>query len=86
MSTYEGGLDRMAYDVEKGFISKLLQTKELEDYEEDALDRLLKKVFKDKADTAIIYTSVIIALVFSVVIFILGPTILTNLLKSPRLQ
>ena len=53
-----------------------------EDYEEDALDRLLKKVFKDKADTAIIYTSVIIALVFSVVIFILGPTILTNLLKN----
>jgi uncharacterized protein YqhQ len=53
-----------------------------EDYEEDALDRFLKKVFKDKADTAIIYTSVIIALVFSVVIFILGPTILTNLLKN----
>ncbi|HQO72061.1 MAG TPA: DUF1385 domain-containing protein [Sedimentibacter sp.] len=53
-----------------------------EDYEEDALDRLLKKVFKDKADTAIIYTSVIIALVFSIAIFILGPTILTNLLKN----
>ena len=53
-----------------------------EDYEEDALDRFLKKVFKDKADTAIIYTSVIIALVFSIAIFILGPTILTNLLKN----
>jgi len=52
------------------------------DYEEDALDRFLKKVFKDKADTAIIYTSVIIALVFSIAIFILGPTILTNLLKN----
>ena len=53
-----------------------------EAYEEDALDRFLKKVFKDKADTAIIYTSVIIALVFSIAIFILGPTILTNLLKN----
>lgn len=53
-----------------------------EDYEEDAIDKLLKKVFKDKADTAIIYTSVILALVFSVVIFILGPTFLTNLLKN----
>lgn len=53
-----------------------------EDYEEDALDRFLKKVFKDKADTAIIYTSVIMALVFSIAIFILGPTILTNLLKN----
>ena len=41
-----------------------------EDIEEDALDRFLKKVFKDKADTAIIYASVVIALVFSVVIFI----------------
>ncbi|MDW5298841.1 MAG: DUF1385 domain-containing protein [Sedimentibacter sp.] len=53
-----------------------------EDYEEDALDKFLKKVFKDKADTAIIYVSVIISLVFSVGIFILGPTLLTNLLKN----
>lgn len=53
-----------------------------EDYEEDALDKFLKKIFKDKADTAIIYASVIIALVFSVGIFILGPTLLTNGLKS----
>lgn len=53
-----------------------------EDYEEDALDKLLKKVFKDKADTAIIYASVIVALFFSVGIFILGPTLLTNLLKN----
>ncbi|MDD2396902.1 MAG: DUF1385 domain-containing protein [Tissierellia bacterium] len=53
-----------------------------EDFEEDAVDKFLKKVFKEKADTAIIYASVIIALVFSVVIFILGPTFLTNLLKN----
>lgn len=53
-----------------------------EDFEEDALDRFLKKVFKDKADTAIIYASVLIALVFSVLVFILGPTLLTNALKG----
>lgn len=53
-----------------------------EEIEEDALDRFLKKVFKDKADTAIIYASVVIALIFSVGIFILGPTLLTNLLKN----
>lgn len=53
-----------------------------EDYEEDALDKFLKKVFKDKADTAIIYVSVIISLFFSVGIFILGPTLLTNFLKN----
>lgn len=53
-----------------------------EDYEEDAFDRFLKKIFKDKADTAIIYTSVIIALIFSIGVFILGPTLLTNVLKG----
>lgn len=53
-----------------------------DDYEEDAFDKFLKKIFKDKADTAIIYASVIIALIFSVGIFILGPTLLTNLAKN----
>lgn len=53
-----------------------------DDYEEDAFDKFLKKVFKDKADTAIIYASVIIALIFSVGVFILGPTLLTNLAKN----
>ncbi|MDI9495192.1 MAG: DUF1385 domain-containing protein [Bacillota bacterium] len=53
-----------------------------EDYEEDALDKLLRKVFKDKADTAIIYSSVVIAMVFSVLIFILGPSYLTNFLRN----
>ncbi|MFA9423729.1 MAG: DUF1385 domain-containing protein [Sedimentibacter sp.] len=53
-----------------------------EDYEEDKLDKFLKKVFKEKADTAIIYVSVIIALFFSVAIFILGPTLLTNFMKN----
>ncbi len=53
-----------------------------DDYEEDVFDKFLKKVFKDKADTAIIYASVIIALIFSVGVFILGPTLLTNLAKN----
>lgn len=53
-----------------------------EDMEEDPLDKFLKKIFKDKADTAIIYASVIIALAFSVGIFIIGPSLLTNLAKS----
>lgn len=50
--------------------------------EEDALDRFLRKVFKDKADTAIIYVSVVLAMIFSVGIFILGPSFLTNFLKG----
>ncbi len=50
-----------------------------DDYEEDALDKFLRKIFKDKdkADTAIIYSSVVLALIFSVVI---GPTYLVNFL------
>lgn len=65
-------------------VSELMYSAEFygEDYKEDALDRFLRKVFKDKADTAIIYISVVIALVFSVLIFILGPTLLTNALKG----
>jgi len=53
-----------------------------EDYEEDAVDKFLKKVFKEKADTAIIYVSVFLALLFSVGIFILGPSFLANFLKN----
>lgn len=49
--------------------------------EEDAVDRFLKKVFKDKADNAIIYVSLILALVFSVGIFIILPSLLTSLLE-----
>jgi uncharacterized protein YqhQ len=71
-------------DALVGGVKELMYSAEFygEDYEEDALDKFIKKVFKDKADTAIIYASVIIALVFSVGIFILGPTLLTNLLKN----
>lgn len=53
-----------------------------ESYEEDAIDRFLRRIFKDKADTVIVYVSVILALFFSIGIFILGPSFLTNLLKN----
>lgn len=53
-----------------------------EGYEEDPFDKFLKRVFKDKADTAIIYASVIIALFFTVGLFILAPTFITNLAKG----
>jgi|SRR6056297_182626 len=53
-----------------------------EEIEEDFIDKTLRKIFKDKADTAIIYASVAIALLVSIVIFILGPSLITNLLKN----
>jgi len=53
-----------------------------EEIEEDFIDKILRKIFKDKADTAIIYASVAIALLVSIVVFILGPSLITNLLKN----
>lgn len=50
--------------------------------EEDALDRFLRKVFKDKADTAIIYISLFLAMLFSIGIFIVGPSLVASWLKS----
>ncbi len=52
-----------------------------EDMKEDAIDKFLKKVFKDKADTAIIYFSVILAMLISVFVFMLGPSLLTSVLR-----
>jgi len=50
--------------------------------EEDFLDKALRKIFKDKADAAIIYVSVALALLISIGVFILGPSLITNLLKN----
>ncbi len=53
-----------------------------DEIEEDFLDKALRKIFKDKADTAIIYVSVALALLISIGVFILGPSLITNLLKN----
>jgi len=45
-----------------------------EDIEEDAFDRFIKKIFKDKANDAMIWISLGLSLVISVGIFILIPT------------
>lgn len=46
----------------------------LEDEEEDAIDRFLKKIFKEKANDAIIAVSLILSLILSIGLFILIPT------------
>ncbi|MDW7668287.1 MAG: DUF1385 domain-containing protein [Bacillota bacterium] len=53
-----------------------------DEIEEDFLDKALRKIFKDKADTAIIYASVALALLISIGVFILGPSLITNLLRN----
>lgn len=52
-----------------------------EEIEEDKFDKFLRKVFKDNAETAIIYFSVFIALIFSTGIFIIAPSLVTSIFK-----
>ena len=42
--------------------------------EEDAIDRFLKKIFKDKANDAIMAVSMVLAMLFSIFFFVLIPT------------
>ncbi|MGN1032295.1 MAG: DUF1385 domain-containing protein, partial [Intestinibacter sp.] len=54
----------------------------LEEEEEDAIDRFLKKIFKEKANDAIIIVSLIISLLLSVGIFVLIPTFIGGLFSK----
>lgn len=45
-----------------------------EDEEEDGIDKFLKKIFKDKANDAIMAVSLILAMILSVGLFVLIPT------------
>jgi uncharacterized protein YqhQ len=53
-----------------------------DELEEDAFDRFLRKVFKGNADQAIIYFSVVVALLISIGAFIILPNLVAGLLKS----
>lgn len=46
--------------------------------EEDAIDRFLKKIFKDKANDAIMAVSLILAMIISVGLFVLIPTTISG--------
>lgn len=50
--------------------------------EEDAIDRFLKRIFKDKANDAIIAVSLILAMILSVGLFVLIPTSIGGLFSS----
>lgn len=54
----------------------------LEDEEEDAIDKFLKRIFKDKANEAVIAVSLILAMLFSVGLFVLIPTSIGGLFSS----
>ncbi|MDY2735460.1 DUF1385 domain-containing protein [Intestinibacter sp.] len=54
----------------------------LEEEEEDAIDRFLKKIFKEKANDVIIVVSLIISLLLSVGIFVLIPTFIGGLFSK----
>ena len=46
----------------------------LDDEEEDVIDKFLKRIFKDKANEAIMAVSIILAMLLSVGLFVLIPT------------
>ncbi|MBN2285484.1 MAG: DUF1385 domain-containing protein [Tissierellales bacterium] len=52
-----------------------------EDLEEDAFDKIIRKIFKGKADQVIIYFSVIFALLISVGAFIILPSLVANFIR-----
>lgn len=57
-----------------------------EDEEEEAtepgkIDKFFDKLFKDKAEKVAMYISVFISMVIAIGVFMLGPTLITNLIK-----
>jgi uncharacterized protein YqhQ len=56
--------------------SSEIQMQDDEENEEDAFDKFIKKIFKDKASDAIIIISMIIAVCMSVGLFMLLPTVI----------
>ena len=53
-----------------------------DDEEEDAIDRFLKKIFKDKANDVIMAISLVLAMIFSVGLFVLIPTTISGLFSK----
>ena len=54
----------------------------MEDEEEDDIDKFLKRIFKDKANEAVMVVSLILAMIFSVGLFVLIPTSVGGLFSS----
>lgn len=54
----------------------------LEDEEEDGMDRFLKRIFKDKANEAVMAVSLVLAMIFSVGLFVLIPTSIGGLFSA----
>lgn len=53
-----------------------------EDIEPSRFDKFFERVFKDKAEDIAMYFSVFVSMVIAVVVFMLGPTFITNLIKK----
>lgn len=54
----------------------------LDDEEEDVIDKFLKRIFKDKANEAVMAVSLILAMLLSVGLFVLIPTSIGGLFSS----
>lgn len=74
-------IDSMVLGVRSLTYSAELLEENTASEEPDRVEQFLKKIFKDKANDVVLYFSVFIALVMSVGIFMLGPTMVVGLLK-----
>ncbi|WP_026477353.1 DUF1385 domain-containing protein [Alkaliphilus transvaalensis] len=74
-------IDSMILGVKSLTYSAEIVEEGFKDEEPDKFEKFLQKVFKDKANDVMLYTSVFLALMMSVGIFILGPTFLVSALR-----
>lgn len=64
------------------YSAELLEENDKEERVIDGFEAFLQKIFKERTTDVILYMSVFLALLLSVGIFILGPTLLVSFLKS----
>ncbi|WIV12211.1 DUF1385 domain-containing protein [Proteiniborus sp. MB09-C3] len=75
-----GLIEAMVIGVESLMYSAQFYEEE-EATEPGKIDKFFDKVFKDKAENVAMYISVFISMLIAIVVFMLGPTFITNLIK-----
>lgn len=73
-------IDSMVLGMQSLTYSAEVAEEGLEEEEPDKFQRFMEKLFGNKANDVLLYTSVAIAMMLSVAIFIIGPTFLTSFL------
>ncbi|SDJ87992.1 DUF1385 domain-containing protein [Natronincola ferrireducens] len=73
-------IDSMVLGMKSLTYSAEVAEEAIEEEEPDKFQRLMERIFKDKANDILLYTSVAIAMMISIGVFIIGPTFATSFL------